>query len=71
MDTDRLCHTGATTVEHDQPMRLRCPCDRAWPCPIGPVVRSAVEPKVNMLEPPGVHKAGRFYTLPGRKAHLG
>src|SRR5260370_19993106 len=37
-DTDPLCQTGATTVERDRPMRLHCRRDRAWPCPIGPVV---------------------------------
>ena len=38
MDTNRLCQTGATTVDRDRPMRLHCHHDRAWPCPIGPVV---------------------------------
>ena len=42
MDTDRLCQTGATTVDHDQPLRLlHCRHDREWPCPIALVVALA------------------------------
>src|SRR3974390_2772810 len=44
-DTDRLCQTGATTVDHDRLMRLRCRHDRAWPCPTGLVVATNLAPK--------------------------
>jgi hypothetical protein len=34
-DTDPQCQIGATTVNQDRPMQLRCRHDRVWPCPIG------------------------------------
>src|SRR6516165_8474531 len=67
-DMNRLCQTGATTVDHDQPMRLRCRGDRVWLCPTGPVApRFTVEPKsIHATSRPGVI-AGRF-CLWGRRA---
>jgi hypothetical protein len=70
MDTDRLCQTGATTVDCDPRMRLHSRRDRAWWCPIGSVARSVVEPKSKHAESSPVPSRAVLQPLPAASGRL-
>src|SRR5436190_7687813 len=58
-DTDPRGQTEATTVDPDRPMRLHRRHDRAWPCPIGPVVALGGTVSITWLVEAPDEKGGR------------
>jgi len=70
MDTDRLCQTGAITVDREPPMRLSSRGDRAWWYPIGLGARSAVEAKSNHARSSPVPSRAVLQPLPAASGRL-